>query len=210
MTEDLKEVEEKIVHLYGRIDSLSVAYEITLVKKEVEDLEASLGAENSVRICKAVDSLKTHLFILCSSHALSKEDLPLIARARKLVKNAECALEGSISFEHARLNSMKRAFREELLGRDEDDLEVMELFEVADLLYHHHTAEALSRFHALPQKAQDAVRQETCLEKEPLQAVRHLIALAHEISYGERHLLSEEEIAELFSELDEIRNDSNK
>ena len=91
------------------------------MKKEIEDLEACLDTKNSVRICKAVDSLRTHIFILCSGHALSREDLPLIARAKLLVKNVECALGGKISFEQARLTSVKRAFTEELLGKDEDD-----------------------------------------------------------------------------------------
>lgn len=209
VTVDLKEVEEKIVHLYGRIDSLSVAYEITRVKKEIEDLEACLNAESSVRICQAVDSLKTHIFLLCSCHALSREDLPLIARAKQLLKNVECALNGTISFEQARLASVKRAFQEEFLEKDEDDSEVMELFEVADLFYHHHTAEALGRFHRLPKKFQAEVRLMADPEKDCFKTIQALIAIAHELSYGERHLLSQEEIHTLFAELNEIRKESH-
>ena len=209
VTEDLKEVEEKIVNLYGRIDSLSVAYEIALIKKEIEDLETCLNAKSSARVCRAVDSLKTHIFVLCSSRALSREDLPLIARAKLLLKNAECALQGAISFEQARLNSVKRAFQEELLGKDEDDSDVMELFEVADLFYHHQMADGLSRFHMLPKKHQMMVRKEADPEKDCFKTIQTLIAIAHEISYGERHLLSQEEICTLFSELDQVRKETH-
>ena len=85
--------------------------------------------------------------------------------------------------------------------------EVMELFEVADLFYHHHITEALGRFHRLPKNIQAQVRLEADPETECFKTIQTLIAIAHEISYGERQLLTQEEVRALFSELNEIRKE---
>jgi hypothetical protein len=205
--QNLNGLQERIISLYGRVDDRFTDSEVGKIQEEAETLDTHLKQPlekgNLTRISKEVDNLKRHIHTLCDSHRLLREDRRKIAMAQACVRNADAVLQGKPY--QATLFPMAA-----LEFDPEADLAAVDLYELAELFYHHKTKAAQREFNQLPDWQKEIVfshlKELGIPSADPsldmTKTVQALIATAHEISSSDdgQLYLSLEEIDQTFLE----------
>lgn len=207
------ELEGKIVYLFGRVIDAKVDCDISKIQAETVHLQKTLQSGTSVQISKELALLQKHIQKLLSQHRPSKDNLSIIAEAKKTVADAQNQLEGHISIpRHFDWIASKQA--ELNLSSIESTLETMpeeidELFAIAQLLHNNKYREARAQFHQLPQACKDRIEHHIRnlggngfeLITSSIQAV---IATAYDVAGRFSEYLTSDEIEELFRECQDI------
>jgi hypothetical protein len=194
----LSDLEEKIVFLYGDIYTRLVDREVTLIKKEAQELAVSMGRGQPANVAAKVDSLKEHINTLCQSNALSRKNLIVIHTIQKFIDVADALFNGTLV--SPALSQLGLLLSEQLMeseARSNLELDPMsaeillELCEIIDLFTDNQFMAARSKIRNLPLDVQRRFDHhlKTLGDQEPgmesLNCIQALQATSQEIMMGE-------------------------
>jgi hypothetical protein len=211
--EELDALKEKIITLYGAIYSRSLDDEVEEIKLETQDLQRSLTSGDLEEICKNVAILSRHINYFCGQHRPSREKKQIIALARHSLKQADTLFFTKVL--GSTLNQFNViALHEAAADIEDNEPEVMELFETADLFYRRKFKDALSQFNRLsPSLKKRTLSHLEKIEGNPAdlctdiyKTIAALIATAHEISHSEdgEGYIQKAEIDQMFREITQL------
>jgi hypothetical protein len=154
----LEGLDQRIVALYGRIQNLAVDQEVADIAREAQHLESTLKqGGNHQKIAKEVSHLKEHIQTLTNDHALGREERHTIATVRATIRRADSFLrtnglreDTSHLFNQFNLLDLAASEQEPL---SDGEIDVIELFEVAECLFREKDKEGLRRFNQLSEEA---------------------------------------------------------
>jgi len=195
IAQNLDGLDDKIVTLYGRIDTVWVDSEISTIAAETRALNAEMEQEapNREEIVREVNQLKKHINTLCRDHRLLKKDRKVVGLARATIKRAEAVLTNKIlgnTFNQLNLLALQARPLDDVYADEEIDEQVSELFPLANLFYKNNLKEAMRGFNQLSdfEKARfrSHLKQIGASSLEPAddcqKTAKALIALAYELS----------------------------
>jgi len=212
--QELNELKEKIIALYGAIYSRSIDDEIEEIKHETQDLDQSMKSGDANEISKHVAVLSKHIAFFCCQHRPSRSNRQTIALARQSLKQADTVLFpkvlGPTLNQLNVIAAQKAAAAEEIEEIEDVEPEIMELFEIAELFYQHQFKFAGSHFNRLSPSLKKRVHNH--LEtvggnpSDIYKMIQALIATAHEISHSEdgEGYLAHAEIDRMFQEVHDL------
>ncbi|MBI3236221.1 MAG: hypothetical protein HYZ48_00695 [Chlamydiales bacterium] len=132
-----EELENEIIHLYGKIRNAWIARKVSQIQEETEELKKILDSKTPVDL-KAINTLKKHIFLLLRDYRPGLEDRRIIADANQALLEAQLLGKASPS------PKMEDTFD---LFLDPSACE--DLFDLAALVYNGRIREAKSQFHQL-------------------------------------------------------------
>jgi hypothetical protein len=192
----LKKLEEKILTLFGHITTGIVNYEVSVIKKEAEKLDAFQSHGNSKHVARRRGQLKKQISTLCYQHALSMENLKIIGRAKETLEKFEPKREKVEPFPI------------------EDDVDsALQLYEIYDDLSQDKEREGNKKFNQLPPLVQERVKYHSKrMARASFSAPAHkaLVTTANELIGGGRARPTEEEMRLLRGDLNYLKNFSPK
>ncbi len=138
------EVESQIISLYRVIEERFEEHEISLISKEAMDLGSTLESGKMFKVAKKVSELRHNILFLFKHRRPSMQHRKIVHLALKLSDHAAEVLltTGETSKEHLKLIQVLKTLLKEAILRGEmyvypgDGELAMDLYEIADLLYH--------------------------------------------------------------------------
>lgn len=195
INQNLEGLEDKIVTLYGRIDTVWIDSEIVTIEEETRELNSQLeqDAPNREEIAQEVNSLKKHINTLCRDHRLLKKDRKVIGLARASIKKAEAVLSNKIlgnTFNQLNILALHTAPLDDVFLDEEIDNQISELFPLAHLFYKNNVKEGVRGFNQLSEfekaRFQTHLRHLEASSLDPAadcqKTAKALIALGYELS----------------------------
>jgi DNA gyrase/topoisomerase IV subunit A len=92
----LKELQEKAVFLYGKVDDSFHQYEIDVIKEETASLAATLQQKDLLTLASIIDSLKAHINQLLESYSPALSERRVLVYAKITLEQAEALLKGQL------------------------------------------------------------------------------------------------------------------
>jgi hypothetical protein len=214
--EELDQLKDKIITLYGNIDTRATDSEIEEIKDETYHLQQMIKTGNPQEIAKDVSILSKHISTFCEGHQVSRKDRQVIVLAKQSLKTADTILRQKVIGQTVNQFNILSLLQTEIEKVEEDEeLEptVMELFNVAELFYRFKLNEAKRAFNQLPESIKSKVRHHLSIlengidiEKNLIKSVQALIATANEISQSDEEYLTIDEIHEMYKEISSLQN----
>ena len=90
----LKELQEKAIFLYGKVDDSFHQHEIEVIKDETETLALTVQQKNFLKLAMVIDSLKAHINHLLENFSPALADRRVLVYAKMTLEQAESLLEG--------------------------------------------------------------------------------------------------------------------
>jgi hypothetical protein len=218
--EELNQLKEKIISLYGDIYTLSIDEEIAGIRSEAEDLGRSLSQGDLNEICRNINILSKHIDTFCRNHRPSRHDRHTIAFARETLKKADQILFDKVlgpTLNQFNLLALRRTATLNIYDIEDLEPDIVALFEIAELYYQQHFKNAQTQFNRLAQSVRKKVfahlekTNKTLNEgqQEVYPMIQALIATAHEISDSDdgEGYLSKKDIDSLFQEIDAVKKE---
>lgn len=133
-------MENQIISLYRIVEERFEEFEISLIKSEAEDLSNLIGSGKTKTVARLVHELRHNVSFLFKHRRPSMQNRQVVHIALKLSDHAEEAMQvkGKCHPEHLKMvQVLKQLLHETYKNEVESDPELaMELYEIADLLYH--------------------------------------------------------------------------
>ena len=92
----LRELQEKAVFLYGKVDDSFHQHEIEVIKEEAESLDLTLKQRDLLRLTRMIESLKSHINHLLESYRPDMSERHVVNFAKTTLERAEALLEGRV------------------------------------------------------------------------------------------------------------------
>ena len=92
----LKELQEKAVFLYGKVDDSFHQHEIDVIKEETASLAVTVKQKDLLRIATVLESLKAHINHLLETYSPALSERRVLVYAKMTLENAEALLQGQI------------------------------------------------------------------------------------------------------------------
>jgi len=216
--EELDRLKEKIITLYGDIDTRATDSEIEEIKEETCHLQQALKEGNPEEIAKDVSILSKHIHTFCDTHQASRKDRHIINLAKQSLKTADTILHQKVLGQTVNQFNILSLLRSEMIEECEEDEElepqVMELFNAAELFYSFKIKEAKSAFNQFPESIKARARHHlSVLEKgteigsNVIKTVQALVATAHEIAQSDEDYLTTDQVHEMFKEVSALNSE---
>lgn len=209
-------LETKMVSLHGKIHSLSIDYEVKLLKESSLKLSAAVLANDQDGATPHINHLKKQLTRLQMTHSLSADNQLLVNEASKALYQAYTTFYGeeSSARELAKMEEKLRA-KKEMRQEEEIDLDAISyLFEIAALVYQGNIKAAEKQFHTLPSEQQSQTRKHLAIlqdgDSRPFSdtraTIQALVATAGDLTSHDRqgNYLTLEQIDQMFEDIKEI------
>ena len=90
----LKELQEKAIFLYGKVDDSFHQHEIEVIKDETASLTLTVQQKNFLKLALVIDSLKAHINHLLEHFSPSLADRRILVYAKMALEQAESLIEG--------------------------------------------------------------------------------------------------------------------
>lgn len=184
-------LENEIIHMYGRLQDAVIAHQISAIQKEMENLQKIM--EKEVVSPSQWIPLEKTLQQFLKDYRPGIEERRIIAKARHLL-----ALAKNPTNSPSLPISCELAF---------EDYEL--LFDIARLLYNHKIREAKAEYYQLPERVQEAVQNHlkhlvAVPFEDVTETIQALIATVHQILGNGEDYPTPGEIEELFLGLAQI------
>jgi hypothetical protein len=92
----LKELQEKAVFLYGKVDDSFHQHEIEVIKEEAASLAVTVKQRDLLRIATVLESLKAHINHLLEIYRPDLSERKVLVYAKITLENAEALLQGQM------------------------------------------------------------------------------------------------------------------
>ena len=92
----LKELQEKAVFLYGKVDDSFHQHEIEVIKEETASLAVTVKQRDLLRIATVLESLKAHINHLLEIYRPDLSERKVLVYAKITLENAEALLQGQM------------------------------------------------------------------------------------------------------------------
>jgi hypothetical protein len=210
----LNALREQVVELYGRVHTLSVDREFLKIQEETLHLSLPLQSGDIQALAKEVDQLREHINFLNQTERSSLQNQQVVALATLFLEKVDAVLAGKMSPDALAvlLNYLRSAFKE-IFDRQaltpEVMEQIMELIEVADLLYHYKSRDARRQFNQLPEDVKRRIEEHMALLEatsfeDAHKTTQAIFATMDELSETAVHYPSREEIDSWFMESHEV------
>lgn len=182
----VEQMESQLISLYRIVEERFEEYEISLIKLDAEDLSNLIGSGKTEKVAKLVHELRHNVNFLFKHRRPSMQNRQVIHIALKLSDHAEEAMQvnGKCNPEHLKMVQVLRHLLHEVhVNEISSDPELaMELYEIADLLYHKKVQEGRVRL--------DLIRSRLCPThlkrlEEAAGDPKELVAILLEIANGD-------------------------
>jgi len=90
----LKELQEKAIFLYGKVDDSFHQYEIEVIKEETADLALTVQQRNFLKLAMVIESLKAHINQLLENFSPALSDRRVLVYAKMTLDQAQSLIEG--------------------------------------------------------------------------------------------------------------------
>ncbi len=90
----LKELQEKAIFLYGKVDDSFHQYEIDVIKDETASLALTVQQKDLLKIVAVLESLKAHINQLLEHYSPALADRRVLVYAKMTLEQAESLLQG--------------------------------------------------------------------------------------------------------------------
>lgn len=92
----LKELQEKAVFLYGKVDDSFHQYEIDVIKEETASLAVTVQQKDLLTLASIIESLKAHINQLLESYSPALSERRVLVYAKMTLEQAEALLKGQM------------------------------------------------------------------------------------------------------------------
>jgi hypothetical protein len=92
----LKELQEKAVFLYGKVDDSFHQHEIDVIKEETASLAVTVQQRDLLRIASVLESLKSHITHLLEIYSPALSERRVLVYAKMTLEQAEALLRGQM------------------------------------------------------------------------------------------------------------------
>lgn len=183
----LDEMDKQVISLYREIEERFEECEISLISKEALELSSSLGSGKMTQVAKKIDSIKHNVHFLFQHRRPSLQHRKIIHLALKLVDHASDLLkEGHPpAADHLKTTQILQTLLTEILQRiepfpDTQEAElVMELYEIADLIYQKQETEGLLKLKLIQNKlSKPQQRRLDAMNNSPEELIGSLLEIA--------------------------------
>lgn len=139
-----EEMESQIITLYRKVEEGFEKFEISLISKEAIDLSQSLATGKMLGIAKKINELRHNVHFLFKHRQPSLKNRKIIQLALKLTDHADAILQKTdkVPKQHMQLIQCLKALLKEAADEAEGIVDptegelMMELYEIAEMLYH--------------------------------------------------------------------------
>jgi hypothetical protein len=90
----LKELQEKAIFLYGKVDDSFHQYEIEVIKDETASLALTVQQKDLLKIVRVLESLKAHINQLLETYSPALSERRVLVYAKMTLEQAQSALQG--------------------------------------------------------------------------------------------------------------------
>lgn len=213
------ELEEKIISLFGRAVGKKVEYQVSQIDKKTQKLLRCISDGEAKEVKRQVKILDVEVKSLLSDHCISKEQLQVISKAKKTIKQATQTLLPSKEKNIVATSFVSHpSFSEKL--QEHSDLfsleEIEELFDVCREIFTQKSQTPPLSYLQLNDSMQKKIKSR-CKDLgedlfcSPLVTAQAIMSVAFELSGCGEHIFSEDELTKFISEasLFEKENESS-
>lgn len=209
----LNSLDEKIITLFGDLDTISENEDTHLIEEEREKLQSLVQAGNPQAVAQEISVISRKIGEYLTRHPRpTREHRHVIALAEKSVREANQLINPKVL--GTTINQLN--ILEEICWQEDEEVEpqVMQLFDIAEALYFGRLSDARKDHLALSGSAK--YRFEKHLEKlggnprfpfaEKIPAIQALLASAEEVAAGVEttHYATDQEIEQMYGEILEL------
>jgi hypothetical protein len=90
----LKELQEKAIFLYGKVDDSFHQYEIEVIKDETTSLALTVQQKDFLKLAMVIESLKAHINQLLETYSPALSERRVLVYAKMTLEQAESMLDG--------------------------------------------------------------------------------------------------------------------
>ncbi len=90
----LKELQEKAIFLYGKVDDSFHQYEIEVIKDETASLALTVQQKDFLKLAMVIESLKAHINQLLETYSPALSERRVLVYAKMTLEQAESMLQG--------------------------------------------------------------------------------------------------------------------
>ena len=90
----LKELQEKAIFLYGKVDDSFHQYEIEVIKDETASLALTVQQKDFLKLAMVIESLKAHISQLLETYSPALSERRVLVYAKMTLEQAESMLQG--------------------------------------------------------------------------------------------------------------------
>jgi hypothetical protein len=90
----LKELQQKAIFLYGKVDDSFHQFEIKVIKEETSSLALTIQQKDMLKIVMVIESLKAHITDLLENFSPALSDRRVLVYAKMTLEQAESLIQG--------------------------------------------------------------------------------------------------------------------